>query len=64
MIDRLEFGAGNAERQDRRRVMVADRVHLRPRLVDLAVDDALAIEPRFDRLDDLRVEGELVNVLG
>ncbi len=63
VVDRLELHAGNAERQDRRRVMVADRVHLRPRLVDLAVDDALAVEPLLDRLDDLRVERELVNVL-
>src|SRR5674536_366937 len=43
MIDRLELGAGNAEWQDRRRVVVAHRVHLRPRLVDFAVDDALAV---------------------
>ena len=63
VIDRLELHAGNAKRQDRRRVMVANSHHLRTCFVNLAMDDALAIKSRFDRRYDLRVEGELVNIL-
>src|ERR1039458_660264 len=62
MIDRLELGAGNAEWQDRRRVMVTHRVYFRPRFVDFAMDDALAIEPHLDRLHDLRIECEFEDV--
>src|ERR1039458_447553 len=42
VIDRLELDAGNAKRQDRRRVMVTHRVYIRPRFVDFTMDDALA----------------------
>src|SRR6516165_5905141 len=43
--------------------MMAHRHHIGARLIDFAVDDALAIEPLFDRLDDSRVEAELVDIL-
>src|SRR5215467_321672 len=62
MIDRLQRGAGNAERHDRTRMMVADGMHVGARLVDAAMDDALAIEKSCRRNDRLRIEREFENV--
>ena len=43
MQQRLELGAGDAERDHARRMVVHHGVHVRPRLVDRAVDEALQI---------------------
>ena len=61
---RHELDAGDAERQDRRRVMVADRVDVGPRLVDAAMDHALAIKRHALCRDRLGVERELEDVRG
>src|SRR2546430_59110 len=44
-------------------MMMAHRDHVRPRLEDLAMDDALRIEVHGRRLDGLRVEVELQDVV-
>src|SRR5215470_14541403 len=62
MIDRLQRDAGNAERHDRTRMMVADRMHVGARLVNAAVNDALAVEKSDLRNDRLRIEREFENV--
>ncbi len=45
-------------------MMVADRHHVGPHLIDAAVDDPFRIKLHVRRLDRLGVERELQNVLG
>src|SRR5256885_262556 len=51
MVDRLQLDAGGSERNDRRRVAVHDGLHLRPYLVDLAMNEALEIDGAAARID-------------
>ena len=59
-----ERHAGNRERHDRGRMMMTHRVHVRPRLENLAVDDALRIGPRHRRHDRIGVEIVFEDVAG
>src|SRR5208283_2136071 len=63
MKDRQDRFAGNAERHDRRRVMMADRHDVLARLIDAAVDDALGVEMHLGRLHRARIERVLQNVV-
>src|SRR5215470_8523515 len=64
MENRLELHTGNAERQNRRRMVVTHRVHVWARLVDTTVDHPLAVESRVGLLQRLRVECKFENVIG
>ena len=55
--------AHDAERDNRGRVAVHHRNHIRPTAVDLAVDESLQIHRRPSRLDRSRVEIERKHVL-
>src|SRR6202012_2526211 len=60
--DRLERDAGDAKRQHRRGMMMADCVNVRPRLIDAAGNDALAVHLDLGRHYRLRIEGEFEQV--
>ena len=53
-----------AERNEARGMVVTDRHHIRPRLVDFAVDDALEEQPVLARTQGPVVEIELDDVVG
>src|SRR5262249_919707 len=54
--------ARDAKRHDRARVMMTDGMHVGTRLIDAAMNDALAIEKPGRRHDRLRVEREFQDV--
>src|SRR5437763_473553 len=56
--------AGAAERHDRGRMVVHDREHIGPRLVDLAVDETLGHRFPAARIERVAVEVVLEDVLG
>src|SRR5258706_367524 len=56
-------GAGGGERDHARRMVVHDRVHVRLRLADRAVDEALEIRLAPAPVDRLALERELHEVL-
>jgi hypothetical protein len=60
--ERDERDAGRAERQHGGGVVMADRIHVRPRFVDLAVDHHLAVEPHARRHHRLGIERHLQHV--
>src|SRR5262249_15400422 len=62
--DRYDRLAGNAERHDHGRMMMAYRDDVAPRLINGAVNDAFGIKQRFGRSHWLGIERELQNVLG
>ena len=55
--------AGDAERDHARRMVVHDRMHVRPRLVEAAMDEALEIGRLAARIDRLALERELHDVV-
>src|SRR6266446_2364426 len=63
MQERLELLAGDPEWDHAWRVIVHDRVHVRSRLEDGAVDEALEIGRAPARIDSGAVEGELHDVV-
>ena len=56
MQQRLELGSGDAERDHARRMVVHYRVHIRPRLIDRAVNEALQIGRAAALVDRAAVE--------
>src|SRR6266436_4374875 len=64
MKDRHDRIAADAEWHHGSRMVMADRDHIGPRLVNLAMDHALGIELHDWRYNGLRVEVEFQNVAG
>src|SRR5262249_26625783 len=62
--DRHDRLAGNAERHDHGRMMMAYRDDVAPRLINGAVNDAFGIKQRFGRSHWLEMEGNTKNALG
>src|SRR5262249_9407309 len=62
--DRHQLDSGDAERQHRSRMMMAHGVYIGPRLVDLAVNDALAIRKNIAGRHLFGIERELQDVAG
>ena len=62
--DRLDLAAGHAERDHAFAVVVHDRHHVRPRLVERAVDEALEIGRAAARIDRVAFEREFHDVGG
>src|SRR5262245_21152146 len=60
---RLELAFGDTERDHARAVIVDDRVDVRPRLIDAAMDEALEVGRPPARIDRLALERELHNVV-
>ena len=56
VVERPQRRRADAERDDRRRVVVHDRPDVRPRLVDLAVDEPFEVGGAGARIDRVRVE--------
>src|SRR5262245_2820805 len=63
MEKRPELAFSNAERDHARAVVVHDRMHIRPRLVDAAVNEALQIGRPVTRIDGIALERELHDVV-
>ena len=59
MKNRNERRARDAERHHRRRMMMHHRHHVRPRLVDFAVDDALGIKLLVGRLHRIGIRDRI-----
>src|SRR5262245_3790949 len=63
MEKRPELALSNAERDHARAVIVHDRMHIRPRFVDAAMDEALQIGRPLARIDGIALERELHDVV-